>query len=154
MWIMKVVFVIKNDGLEVLVVVVLPNAFDLLIIVLLEFLLGLLCETNVQEKLGALVDACFLLSNISLELRGKDCFRGSFLILRFVFFLFQVLAKWSSLIYHLFLILSLILLYRRLQFSDFPLKLLIFQLCQASLISNFPQFLFTCHFASLDEFDL
>ena len=90
---MKVVFVIKNDGLEVLVVVVLPNAFDLFIIVLLEFLLGLFCETNVQEKLGALVDACFLLSNISLELREKDGFRGSFLILKFVFFLFQVLAK-------------------------------------------------------------
>jgi len=51
MWIMKVVFVIKNDSFQVLAGTFLPNALDLFIIVLLDLLLGFFGEAIVQQKL-------------------------------------------------------------------------------------------------------
>lgn len=51
MWIMEVVFVIKNDSLQVLAGVIFPYALDLFIIVLLELLLGFFGESIVKEKL-------------------------------------------------------------------------------------------------------
>ena len=74
MGIMKVVFVIKDDSFKVLAGVILPNALNLFIIVLLEFLLGFFGESIVQQKLWTVIDACFFFGSLCFELGWKDYF--------------------------------------------------------------------------------